>query len=373
VKKIWHYPFLIIMAILILGTTLINIVKKDTDFSEIENRYLAKRPNFTLGDFKDSSFESQYELYVNEQFPFRKHWITEKAIAETLLGKEENNSVIKGKRGYLFNKQITIGKQFEKNVKAVKAFGKKINAKTYVSIVPNSYSILKDYLPKGAPNIDQELLIKDCYEELDQEERINNIDLFNILNKYRQEYIYYRTDHHWTTLGAYYAYLQFCAELDLTPIAMNKLISHSVEDFYGTYYSKYKGLGIKPDTITYYDILIEKMMVDNKEKPNLYDIEKTKTRDKYAMFLYGNPSLSVIYSKKSEENEGKKLLLLKDSYANSMIPFLTYNYEEIYVVDLRYYGESISKLMNENGIQTVYILYNLDTMITDNHFYRLIR
>lgn len=102
-------------------------------------------------------------------------------------------------------------------------------------------------------------------------------------------------------------------------------------------------------------------------------MDKVKTRDKYAMFMHGNPSLSVIYSKKNNENKGKKLLILKDSYANSMIPFFTYNYEEIYVVDLRYYGDSVSELMKEKGINSVFILYNFDTFMTDNHFYRLSR
>jgi hypothetical protein len=91
------------------------------------------------------------------------------------------------------------------------------------------------------------------------------------------------------------------------------------------------------------------------------------------MFLHGNHPISVIYAKENEQNQGKKLLLLKDSYANSMVPFLTYNYQEIYVVDLRYYTDSIGKLVEDNGIQTIFLLYNFDTLMTDNHFYRLSR
>jgi hypothetical protein len=372
-KKLLNYPFLIIMGILILGISFINLIKKDTEFSEMENRYLAQKPNLTLGNVLDSSFGTQYETYVNEQFPFRNQWITGKAIAETLLGKQENNGVIKGKNGYLFPKQFDSEKQLKKNVNAIKDFGKNAGAKTYVTIVPNSYAILQDYLPMGAPNIDQEALISQCYQTFGQEENIINIDIENILLEHKEEYIYYRTDHHWTTLGAYYGYLQFCNALELAPVDIDKLTANSIDNFTGTYDAKYKGIGIKPDTITYYSVPIEKMVLGEEEKSSLYDLEKTKIRDKYAMFLHGNHPLGVIYTKENEHNQGKKLLLLKDSYANSMIPFLTYNYQEIYVVDLRYYTDSIGKLVEDNGIQTIFLLYNFDTLMTDNHLYRLSR
>ena len=372
-KKLRNYPFLIIMSILILGISFLNLIKKDTEFSEMENRYLAQKPVLTLGNLLDSSFGTQYETYVNEQFPFRSQWITGKAIAETLLGKQENNGVIKGKGGYLFPKQLNVEKQLKKNVNAIQDFGKAMGAKTYVSIVPNSYNILRDYLPKGTPNIDQEALIAQCDQTFTREENMINIDIESILMEHKNEYIYYRTDHHWTTLGAYYGYLQFCNAQGLPPVDISKLTANSIENFTGTYDAKYKGIGIKPDTITYYSIPIEKMVVDKEEKSSLYDLEKTKVRDKYAMFLHGNHPISVIYAKENEHNQGKKLLLLKDSYANSMVPFLTYNYQEIYVVDLRYYTDSIGKLVEDNGIQTIFLLYNFDTLMTDNHFYRLSR
>lgn len=372
-KKILQYPFLIIMVILICGISFINLIKKDTEFSEMENRYLAKRPELTLASFLDSSFGNQYDTYVNEQIPFRNQWITGKAVAEMLIGKDENNGVIKGKNGYLFNKQMSVDKQLDKNIKAVLHFVDEVDAKTYVSIVPNSYDILKDYLPKGVPNIDQDTLIDQSYEKLTKSLKLETVQVKDILTEHKDEYIYYRTDHHWTTLGAYYGYLKFCKVQGITPVDINDLSAEKIEDFYGTYYSKFKGVGVKPDTITYYDIPIQKMIVEGEEKSSLYDLEKINTRDKYAMFLHGNPSLSVVYSKQNQENKGKKILLLKDSYANSMVPFLTYNFEEIYIVDLRYYAKSVEDLIKEKGINTVYLLYNLDTMMTDNHFYRLSR
>lgn len=372
-KKIRKYPFSIIMFALVFGMFFISVIKKDTKFSELENRYLTTKPRFTLSGFIDSSYGDQYERYINEQFPFRNDWITTKANTEYLLGKAENNGVIKGKNNYLFNKQLSIDKQLQKNIKAIKAFAKQSDIDISLSVVPNSYDVLKKYVPFGAPNVDQEASIIDSYDQLQGINNLKLIPLHTILKAHSDEYIYYRTDHHWTSLGAYYGYLQYCKEQEIEPIQLEALKANHIPDFYGTYYSKYKGAFINSDEITYYDIPIDKMLVEGQETHSLYDMDKVKTRDKYAMFMHGNPSLSIIYSEKSEVNAGKKLLIIKDSYANSMIPFLTYNYEEIYVVDLRYFGESVSDLIKKHEIDSVFILYNYDTLMTDNHFYRLSR
>lgn len=370
-RQILKYPFIIIMVFLVFGISILNILKIDTEFSELENRYLAKQPKLSLDNFFDGSYSKKIEEYVNEQFILRNEWISLKSVTETLLGKIENNGVIKGDNQYLFNKQMVLDKQFDKNIKLINQFIKKQDVNIQMAIVPNSYQILNEYLPIGAPVIDQIGKIQDAYNKLEEENNFERINIHEYLQEHKDEYIYYRTDHHWTTLGAYYGYLAFCQSMGLTPVDINTLESHTVEDFYGTYYSKYKGIGIVPDLITYYDIPINKNIVEKDEKTGLYDIDKLNTKDKYAMFLYGNPSISVIHSNKMKENQGKKLLVVKDSYANSLIPFLTYHYDEIYVVDLRYYNKSINELVVENNIDNIFLLYNFDTIMTDNHFYRL--
>ena len=370
-KQLKKYPYLIIMMILVLGTSLLNTLKKDTEFSEFENRYLAKKPSFNLENFIDGSYSKKYEQYINEQFILRNEWISIKALSETLLGKVENNEIIKGDKSHLFSKQMNVEKQFSKNIKLINQFISKQDASVSMSIIPNSYEILKDYLPTGAPVIDQITPIEDAYKILDKHDNFISINAHEYLQEHKDEYIYYRTDHHWTTLGAYYGYLAFCESMGLTPVDIKTLESQTVHDFYGTYYSKYKGTGIVPDIITYYDIPISKNIVDGEEKVGLYDMEKVDTRDKYAMFLYGNPPISVIHSNQNRDNKGEKLLVVKDSYANSLIPFLTYHYDEIYVVDLRYYNQSLNELVEDNNIDNIFLLYNFDTIMTDNHFYRL--
>jgi hypothetical protein len=371
-KKLIKHPFIVIFSFFVFGFMFLGIIKKDTEFSVLENRYLTVKPQLSLKKILDTSFEKEYETYLNEQFPFRNEWVSLKAASEAAIGKLENNGIIKGNNGYLFDKQITINKQFEKNKQELIKFTEQINIPTQIAIAPNSYAVMSQNFADFMPNFNQEEAIKAFYAELKDKDSVS-IDMFKVLKEHSNEYIYYRTDHHWTTLGAYYGYEAYCRATGLNPVTKSELKSIEIPGFYGTYYSKYKGKGIASDTITYYDISIENMMIDKEQKTSLYDLEKAGTHDKYSMFLYGNNALSIIKSKESKVTDKgkKKLLVIKDSYANSFIPYLTYHYGEIYVVDLRYYTGAIRTLVQENKIDQVLILYNFDTFMSDNNVYRI--
>ena len=186
------------------------------------------------------------------------------------------------------------------------------------------------------------------------------IDVYNELASKKEEYIYYKTDHHWTTDGAYYAYEKFCEEAG---ILKKKKSEYDIEtiskDFYGTSYSKAGFKDITPDTIKIYipkdkeNYKIE--YSDSKIEDNtLYSMDNLNKKDKYAVFFGGNHPLVKITT---GIKNNKKLLVIKDSYANSFVPFLTSIYNEIYMVDLRYYDDSVTKLAKLNGIDNILFLY----------------
>lgn len=352
----------------IICSFILLVVKDDTQFSEWENRYLEQRPKLTFSSFLDSSFGKSYETYINEQFPFRKQWIQIKAGTEQAIGKLENNGIVKGEQGYLFTKQMEVGEQISKNINVISNFAKKQKKDIYVGIIPNSYGILTEQLPKGLPNINQKKWIKKYETELTENENIHVLSMKEALEQHKNEPIFYHTDHHWTTLGAYYGYERICNVLNEKPIPLNQLKSSTIHNFYGTLDAKYKGVGIKPDNIIYYHIPVKKISINGKEKNSLYDMEKINKRDKYAMFLHGNNNLIKI---KTNQSKKGKLLMIKDSYSNSLIPFLTLHFREIYVIDLRYFTGSVSKLMEEKKIDKTIFLYNFDTLMSDNHLYRL--
>lgn len=355
-------------TIMIISFTVISILGKKRSFSELENRKLKTNVEFTFNDFAEGSFQKNYETYINDQFPLRDRWISLKSKSEYMLGKVENNGIIYGSNGELFEKFDTIDKErLENNINAVNLFAEKNQNKVSLMIVPNSYEIYKESLPTGAPQVKQQNIIDEIYSF---EKFTNNIDITSKMFRNKDKYIYYNTDHHWTTYGAYLAYCEFIESVDMKPVDINQLEPVELRDFYGTYFSKAKPFNVKGDVLTYYEFdNISMDIVGDKVYDSLYDYSKTHLRDKYAMFLYSNNPLTIIKNKKLNNN--KKLLVIKDSFANSLVPFLTQNYEEIHVIDLRSFTSKISTYTKENEFDNILILYNFINFARENSIIKL--
>ena len=199
------------------------------------------------------------------------------------------------------------------------------------------------------------------------------VDVRQTLAAHKSEYIYYRTDHHWTSLGAYYAYSQLCQTLGLTPFDTAAHTALTADGFYGTHYAKARTWNAVPDVITYYD-LANTLTVWNVtaagqpaegQTTGLYDTEKLSVYDKYAMFLHGNNGLSRV-----QGNGSGRILVIKDSYANCFVPYLTANYADIDVVDFRNYNYGLDQLIADNGYDQILVLYNFDSFKSDPYLYR---
>ncbi|MCR4658276.1 MAG: hypothetical protein K5770_18905 [Lachnospiraceae bacterium] len=362
------------------------LVKPDAGFSEFENRYLKQRPSVTLSGIMDGSFMSEFETYTSEQIPFRETFIKLKAVIERAEFKLENNGIIRGNDNQLFEKLLSYNKNLERNEGIIASFAEKADRDFYAAVIPNSFEIQGDRMPRGVPKVSEKSALDEFYLKLSSFPHCKTVDLYDMLSLHSDEEIYYHTDHHWTSLGAYYGYLRLCDEMGLSPVDMGSLKKESAEGFYGTYYSKYKGVGIKPDSIDYYDTpsLSYVNLDDNSSHDGLYDTEKLSVYDKYAMFMYGNPGMAVI-EKDGKGREGSKgsgqeqdpgtksLVLFKDSYANCLIPFLTYNYDRIVIIDLRYFGGSTAEILSGNSGADVLLLYNFMHLSEDSNFYKLLK
>lgn len=368
-KKLFKYPLLVLFAVFIVGFSVLDCVTPTRTHSEFESN-LSQMPKFSLKTLFNGKFTADYESYVNDQFLLRDEWITLKSYTETLFGKVENNGVIYGKDGYLFEKLTSYDEaRLKLNIEAVQKFCEKYpELSVKFALIPNSYEVLSDKLPIASPVLDQEKLINDIYNQVSSAE---NVDILSSLKAHNSEYIYYKTDHHWTTLGAYYAYEKLCDVLDVQKVDISTLKENVVEDFYGTYFSKAKSFTIKPDVIKYYDVnaKLDLMAADTtgkfvpeKSYETLYDVEKFDTRDKYSAFTYSNNSLTVITN--NGEYEKERLLLIKDSYSNSLVPFLSTEYKEIVMVDLRYMF-NISMVLEQYDFDDVLIMYNVSTFTGD--------
>ena len=377
-KKILKYPVVLAFFLFIFLFTAVDLVKPDREYSEFENKYLTQRPEFTLASFLNNEWTSKYETYLNDQFVLRDDWITLKSICESMLLKIENNGIAYGADDYLFEKFTTLAgdslAQFERNVGYEKTFIDTYGETVPITftIIPNAYMILPEKLPEGLTQVDQAAYTAPIYEAVGDKAQV--VDFTGALTAHKDEYIFYRTDHHWTTLGAYYAYAAYVESLGMEPVALDSLSEIEVPDFYGTYFSKAKKFDAVADTITYYPIADAGVIIDGQEADGYYDLSKFEVRDKYAAFLRGNNGYTVIKSGVREVPEGQepsKILVIKDSYANSFVPFLLYNFDEVHVVDLRYSAVSMKELLSTENFDQVLLMYNFMNLVTDTNLYKL--
>lgn len=381
IKSIKHYSTLILFSFIILSLSLVDIISRDKTFSDLENRVLKTRPSFTLKKFLDGSFTSSYEASINDQFTGRNFFIDLKSRSEFLLGKLENNNIVYGQDGFMFEKLPSMDKGIvENNLASIDTFLQLHQIPTTFVLIPNAYAIYEDKLPTGLAMLNQSQLIHTFYSFL-QSKATSTPNTFNVLDfitpfkTSSEDSLYYKTDHHWNTQGAYLGYCTFVKSLGLQPVALESLPSHTIDDFYGTYFSKSKRFNAVSDSIIYYDIPVE-VKIDDVQKSSLYDHSKWQQRDKYAGFLWGNNGLTVIKSSlhlNHQEGTTSRLLVIKDSFANAFVPFLSYNFDEIYIVDLRALPIPLSTLIDSYAFDEVLIMYNFSNFITDTSITRIKR
>jgi hypothetical protein len=361
-----------LMALMFLITIFsfvgLNLLSKDKQFSKNENRLLGQKPKLTLDRLFEGRYTREYEKYTVDQMVGRDRFIQIKTEANSLMGKNSENGIFKCDDGYLIENFKKPNEEYLKaNIDAINKFAKKHdNVKQSMLIAPNAVNILEDKLPAFAPVYNQEEYLNRLSKSINK-----NIDFINIsdaMRKHNDEYIYYKTDHHWTTLGAYYGFLDFAKQTGLK-VEHNRYEKYRVSnDFYGTLYSK-SGYKVDPDQVDIYtpkdknDQVIVEYKEEKKKSPTIYNSDALTKKDKYEVFLGGNhPVVDIKTTSKSE----KTLLLVKDSYANSFVQFLTPYYKEVIMVDPRYYYEDIEKLMKENDITDVLYLYNANTFFNDS-------
>lgn len=369
-KSLW------VESILFLGFIslffVLNIVTPDKEFSELENRYLQQAPKFSFADLASGKFTSDFETYTTDQFPFRDTWTTMKARSELAVGKTQNNSV------YLCEDENTVIEQFvapeqsvlDNNMAALNKLKENTDAEVYFALIPGKGQVWSSLLPENAPYDSEKDVIDYSYAQTDT----NRIDMLSPLTEHSDEYIYYRTDHHWTSLGAYYGYSAIASSmgLDVNSIAYYTDRRTVSDSFYGTTFSSSGFSWIKPDSIEIFvdepeNVDIKTYITEEATGGALYDFSFLEKKDKYSLFMGGNAPLHEI----STGNEGPSLLIVRDSYADSLVPFLLEDFSQIYVLDLRYYRASLSEYIAENDIDNVLICYSVANFCTDINLFLL--
>lgn len=370
-RKIKYQAVIAGAFVLVLGLgCLTNLVDKDEKVSENEMRVLTQKPEFTLANVASGRFMKQYESYVSDQLVGRDFFVQAKTFADSLAGKKEENGVFNGKKNYLLQDIVTPEKEeLQENLDAMKRFREQYSdVKMHVMLVPDAANILKANLPTLAVTADQSELIQGVRQELGRS--YDWIDVEKTMKSHREEEIYYHTDHHWTTLGAYYAFQDAKEQLGLEEKEEIKMKAYGISnDFNGTLsaVSGYQS-GYKEPVYAYFPEgknapeIVVNYVQEQKKTASMYDTSKLEGKDKYAVFFGGNHAQIDI---KTTDEQGERLLVLKDSYANCFLPFLAPYYREIVVVDPRYYHGDLENLMEEKKIDRVLFLYNANTFFED--------
>lgn len=364
----------IVFLVFIFGLGTLHGITPDKEFSESENRVLEKLPTFSWEALKDGRFTKKFEKYIQDQFPFKDRLVALKSDMERLRLKGENNGVYFGEDNRLLEKFEKPNELLDKNIDAINSFIKKMdNINSYVMVVPTATKIYEDKLPKYAVNYDQIQVINSLEEKIKGGTVVNVYD--ELVNK-KDEYIYFKTDHHWTMRGAYYAYKSLANEMEFEALELDEFEAKIVtNDFKGTFYSKANNIHLPADSIEVFETKKEKEYeiyydMGTEEHNEMFEWSHLEKKDKYSLFLDGNHALVDI---KTNVNNGKRLVVIKDSYAHSFIPFLSNHYEEIKVIDLRYFNMDIYKYIKEIGAYEVLFLYNVKTFVEDPNIKNIYR
>ena len=268
------------------------LIKKDKDFSELENRNLAERPKVEQETILSGEFGKAFETYVADQFPLRNKLIAIKSNMERVLGKKDSHGVFIGTDGYFLQDfQKPDDELLKRNMGYIEAFAKEIN--TYMMIAPTATKVLEDKLPKYATPYDEGIVLNAIKA---QTNAAHFVDLLPTLQKHHTDAIYYKTDHHWTTLGAYYAYVEFCKSYKIAPLPLEDFeIEQASTQFYGTLFSKGNFTFAKPDTLEIFHRKGEEKVTvydlnANETKNSMYERRFLQKKDKYGVFLNQNLS-----------------------------------------------------------------------------------
>ena len=362
----------VIFMVLLLGLAGKEALSHQRTYSPVEKRELQTRPEISITKVLDGRLQKKYESYLRDQFPGRDHWVSFQTDMELFMGKNEIHNVYIGKNHYLlehYTEKEFDPQQISKNLQALEKFvGKaKQNADVHVMMVPTKSWVLREKLPAFAPHYKEQKFYDALQQKLEKEDVLISVE--PVLDAHKEEEIYYRTDHHWTTLGAWYAYEQYTKAVggDLQRAQGKKKFRCISKDFYGTTYAKIN-YARQADKIEIYEPADKLRVVYNmgeKKTKTLYDVSFLKTADQYSVFTGGNQAVLEITG---GIKNGKTLLLIKDSFANSILPFLAEDYEKLVVVDLRQLNVSGDRLLEMFSPTDILILYNSAQFAQDKEF-----
>lgn len=361
-----------VFLIFIFGMAVWFVLNPKSEYSSSEKRYLQQFPEISVDKVLDGSFGTEFESYFADQFPARSFWVGLNAYYTLDTGNNGANGVYNCNNGYLINKPVSTNNKLEKNVSAIVKFKNSIDVPVTVMFAPSTGYVTDNVLPAVHDKYNDDNYFEQTSKTLSE----NEIAFTDLRKTFKEAYadgnqLYYKTDHHWTTLGAYTAYQKLCEQLNINPASKEKFDIKSYGGFYGTTYSTSGFWFTQPDSIQIWDnpentdknIKVKISEGTNTDEySSMYFYNHLDEDDKYPVFIDGNHALTEITNSNAK---GGTILLVKDSFSHSLAPFLAENYSKIILVDMRYYKMSVSQIVEQEKPEQVVFLYGIDNIATD--------
>lgn len=343
--------FLLVMGLL-LALAVCQCVLPARVMSEMENRMLTQAPALSFASFYDGSFSEKLESFAADQLPMRDGFVSVYSAMQAALGRRTVGDAILGEEGMLFDRSERWNvRNVRLNAAALTELARRTGKQAYLLAVPSAAAVYPEKMPANAPVADEEALLSAAGEET------TLLPLLPAMLAGREASLYYATDHHWTVAGARIGYETVCDALTLQPEPKKPAVS--MQGFYGSFYARYPLPWVEADTFSYVPYEGIRLLVNGEEMAGLLDPEVLAGRDKYAALLHGNHACIELINDGAPDGT---LLVIKDSYANALLPALAMHYRRIVAVDPRYFAGDIIELVNDYEGEAILCVYGMNTL-----------
>lgn len=355
--------FLGVMAVLLFALP-------DKDYSENEKRYLAGPPELTAEKILSGETQEELEKYTADQIPGRDFYVGVNAYWNLATGRNAAQDIYYCDDDYLINAPKALDETiFTNNLTRFDQFAGQLGVPADMIMVPSTGYLMEEVLPTFHGEYDDDQLYTMAQAQL---QNIRLVDVRNALKEGKAGgQVCYRTDHHLTSYGNYLLYRAYQVAQGAPYLSRDAYSVTSYDGFYGTAWSGSGYWGVAPDQLEVWDSGIQPTvtLIDGGAEPQVSDSlffpSHLEEMDKYPVFLDGNHSLVTIHNPAAAGSGS--VLVIRDSYAHCFSTFLAANYENVYLVDLRYYRSSLSQFVAEHPVDKVLYLYGVDNLVSDTN------
>lgn len=364
-NRVFNRITAVIVFTFIVSFLVLTVFREKGTESYQENRRLAELPEFKFSAIMDGSYTDKLGEYFSDHFAGRSYWISASGIVKANMGEGIVNDVFVTEDMLLGLYQTPVD-SYNEFASDVNMYAENYDGTVYFAVIPTSAGVYSDRLPEYLSNNGEKQKIDTLYNSVDNS--IRKIDAYNILKMLNDNYIYYRNDSKWTSYGAFCVYRTVIQKLGFLPSAYDKYtIEHVTGDFRGNLYNKSQYSEVKADILDVYTYRDGAEVTECTGYNNdgtsytkqLYDKSYISTNDMYNMYLGEDAPLVRI---KTSVNNERKLLVIKDSYADCFIPFLTQHYSEIAVISPDCIESGISNFVNPNDYEQTLILFGIEAL-----------